>query len=260
MKPRRNAITTPFVSPRALSACLALGAIAFPLAAQGDPPPSDFFPAREPYAPPGLDEGDFAALRGASPFSRVLDPAETYALRGYARLDGIQWATLYNKQTQKTLVVDPETLTEEGLRLIEIQTAPELEEVSARISFGGEEIELKYEPAQLSPQPRPPRSEGSRGSGEGERRGPSPQDIERFRSLSEENQQKLRDYIGHIMRTYPEMSRTERGNMIRGAVVRLADGRDLEVPPAPEGGGERGSGERGSGGSSRERESRGRGQ
>jgi len=192
-------------------------------------------------APSALGEEDFSALRSASPFRRVLDPAETYALRGYARYDDLQMATLYNKETEQTLVINPDTWSEEGLRLIAIETAPELDGVTAKVSFGGEEVELRYEPSQISPQPRPQSSGDGRRDGDRERRGPSPQDVERFRSLSEENQVKLREYIGHIMRTYPDMSRTERGNMIRGAMIRLTDGRDLEVPSAPsgEGGGER---------------------
>lgn len=32
------------------------------------------------------------------------------------------------------------------------------------------------------------------------------------------------------MKNYPNLSREERGNMIRGAMMRLTDGRDLEVP------------------------------
>jgi hypothetical protein len=36
------------------------------------------------------------------------------------------------------------------------------------------------------------------------------------------------------MRSYPNISREERGNMIRGAMIRLTDGRDLDVPKPPE--------------------------
>ncbi len=35
------------------------------------------------------------------------------------------------------------------------------------------------------------------------------------------------------MKNYPNLSREERGNMIRGAMMRLTDGRDLEIPQAP---------------------------
>ncbi len=34
------------------------------------------------------------------------------------------------------------------------------------------------------------------------------------------------------MKNYPNLSREERGNMIRGAMMRLDDGRDLEIPQA----------------------------
>ncbi len=192
-----------------------------------------------PQAPSG---DDFDALRKTSPFTRVLSFPETYALRGVATIDNIQVATLYNRETKKTLVITPDGNNEAGISLVGIVPAASLEGVSAKISFAGDEAELKYELSQIAPLPKgAPNAPGGSGSRDGrseggERRGPSPQDIERFKALPEEKQAKLREYIGHVMRNYPGMPHEERGNLIRGAMIRLTDGRDLEMPPAPSGG------------------------
>jgi hypothetical protein len=204
--------------------------------------------------PPG--ESDFAALRKTSPFTRVLSLPGTYALRGVATINNQQVATLYNRETKKTIVVTPDGGNEAGISLVEVVPSSTLEGVAAKISFAGDEAELKYEMAEIFPQPRPPGSDGKGGGKEGERRGPSPQDIERFKALPEEKQTKLKEYIGHVMRNYPDMSREEKGNLIRGAMIRLTDGRDIEVPPAPAPppGGGNGGGGGGGGGEQRNRE------
>lgn len=201
-------------------------------------------PALPDSSPAALSESDFEALRKTSPFTRVLSLPATYALRGVATINDVQVATLYNRDTKKTLVVTPDGKNEAGLSLVGIVPSPSLEGVTAKIAFAGDEAELKYELSQIFPQPKGP---GGEVKPEGERRGPSPQDIERFKSLPEEKQKKLRDYIGHVMRNYPDMSREEKGNLIRGAMIRLTDGRDIEVPPAPtqpQGGSTSGGGER----------------
>ncbi len=187
--------------------------------------------------PEAPSAADFDALKRTSPFTRVLSLPETYALRGVATIGETRVATLYNRETKKTIVVTPDGNNEAGLSLVDIVNAPQLDGVTAKIAFAGDEAELRYETSQLYPEPKggPGGPGGGSRPGEGgEPRGPSPQDIERFKSLPEEKQAKLREYIGHVMRNYPNMSREERGNLIRGAMVRLSDGRDLEIPPAPQ--------------------------
>jgi len=192
------------------------------------------------------DETDFAALREASPFGRVLDPAATFSLRGVAVLDDLQVATLHNRETDETFTVTPDETNEEGIRLVEIVPARRLEGVAARISFAGREVALRYDAGQHHPEPEGgARSRGDRrgrgDDGDGRRRrGPSREDIERFRALSDENRGKLRQYIRQTMERYPDMPREERANMIRGALTRLSDGRELDVG-APNGDQDRGA-------------------
>jgi hypothetical protein len=183
--------------------------------------------------PEAPSENDFAALRKTSPFTRVLSLPATYALRGVATINNQQVATLYNRETKKTITVTPDGDNEAGISLVGVLPSSSLEDVAAKISFAGDEAELKYELSQIFPQPRPPGSDVKGGGKEGERRGPSSQDIERFKALPEDKQTKLKEYIGSVMRNYPDMSREEKGNLIRGAMIRLTDGRDIEVPPTP---------------------------
>jgi hypothetical protein len=186
-------------------------------------------------APEAPSASDFEALRKTSPFTRVLSLSETYALRGVAKINNEQVATLYNRETKKTVVITRDGNNEAGISLVGVTGAPQLDGVTAKISFAGDEAELKYETSQLYPAPKgQPGAPGQPGRPpEGEQRGPSPQDIERYKALPEEKQAKLREYIGHVMKNYPNLSREERGNMIRGAMMRLTDGRDLEIPQAP---------------------------
>jgi len=188
--------------------------------------------------PEAPDETDFSALRDTSPFKRVLSISDTYALRGVASLDDIQVATLYNRETKKTVVVTRDDTNEAGIQLVEVVPSNDLAGVAAKISFAGEEIELKYEDSQLSPEPRSKGkgASGGKGGKDSERKGPSKEDITRYKSMSEESRNKLRQYIGQIVKQYPDMPREERGNMIRGAMTRLADGRDITLAPKPEGG------------------------
>ncbi|MAS93659.1 MAG: hypothetical protein CMO55_10750 [Verrucomicrobiales bacterium] len=208
--------------------------------------------------PSAPGEEDFASLRKSSPFTRVLSLTETYQLRGIASLEEMQVATLFNRQTEKTVVVTNAEENEQGISLVEVSPSWRLNGVTAKFTFGGEEVELKYDETQLSPQPREGGGKGGDrgrrdGRRDGERRGPSPQDIERYKSLSEENQKKLREYVGHVLRSYPNISREERGNMIRGAMIRLSDGRELEIPQQT-GGNNGGGGDRqGGGGQGRQR-------
>lgn len=119
---------------------------------------------------------------------------------------------------------------EGGLELVKIiePSKGDLTGVSARVSFAGEIAELKYEPEQLTPTQRKGAAGGSRG--DGERRGPSSEDRKKYTTLSDDKKKKLHEYIKTTMKKYPNMPREERGNLIRGALQKLSEGRDLEIP------------------------------
>lgn len=187
--------------------------------------------------PGATNEEDFTALRSASPFVRILNPAETFSLRGVAKVDAVSVATLYNRETEKTFVVTPEFVGEEGIQLVEIEASGELEGVRARVSFAGEEVELGYDPQQFVSAPRQASSGKGKDdrNGDGERRRrPSKEEMDRYNTLAPEKQKVFQDYLRHVVEKYPEMPREERANMLRGALIRLSDGRELDFkPPEP---------------------------
>ena len=189
----------------------------------------------DPDLPQPVAAGHFEALLGNSPFLRVLDLSETFVLRGIAEIDGEKVATLFNKQTEKSVLVSAKQANAEQMRLVGVNAANEfLVGISATTAVAGEEVELKFEPERISPQPKGGSGSSGggdqrRGGGDGERRGPSKEDIERYKALPEEKRQKLHEYIRQTRQKYPNLSREEFGNMIRGAVIRLSDGRDLNV-------------------------------
>ena len=188
----------------------------------------------EPQMP---GEEIFSHLRKASPFLRTLSISDTYALRGVAKFDDIEVATLYNRETKKTILVTPEEENEYGLKLVKIVEGKDLSGVSAEVSFGGEVAQVKYEQDRLAPKPKmvsgkPVVSSSPGGSPSGsKRRGPSEEDRKRYLSLSEEKKAKLREYIGNVMKKYPDLPREEKGNLIRGALSRLSDGQDISTDP-----------------------------
>lgn len=188
--------------------------------------------ASDGIVPSPAEEGDFASLKQASPFVRVLDPSETYVLRGVAEVDNISVATLQDRQTKKTFVVTRDEKNEAGIQLIEVSSGGELAGVKATVSFAGEEIELGYDIAQFAAAPRSASSQsrGKDGGGpDGKRRGPSKEEMERYKALGPEKQKVFQQYIQQIVKKYPEMPREERGNMIRGALIRLTDGQELDL-------------------------------
>lgn len=206
----------------------------------------------DPDLPRSLESGHFEALMGNSPFLRVLDLTETFALRGIAEIDGVPVATLFNRETKKSILVSASEANAEQMQLMEISNGADdfLIGISATIAVAGEQVELKFEPERIAPRPKNAGSSGrgpSSGGGssepkDGERRGPSKEDIARYQALPDEKKEKLREYIRQSMQKYPDMSREERGNLIRGAMTRLSDGGDISVEPAAAGGGTRPSG------------------
>lgn len=198
--------------------------------------------AGDPVLPLAVESSHFEHLLTHSPFVRTLNLAETFALRGIAEINGEQVATLFNRETNKSVVVTASRANAERMQLKSVTEAESLTGISALIAVAGEEVELKFEPERIAPLPKNPKGTGPGssgkspgGSGGEERRGPSPQDVERYKSLPPEKQEKLREYIRQSMQSYPNMSREERGNLIRGAMTRLIDGGEISMPQASPG-------------------------
>jgi len=192
--------------------------------------------------PPVPDEKLFTALKSTSPFLRTLNISETYSLRAVAIYEDLAFARVYNKFTKQTITIEIGGEPQAGLNLIKIiepGDSSNLTGVAAQISFAGEIAELKYAPEQITPSLRSPSSTSGRSSGDrqkdggkdGDRkRGGSPEDRAKYEALDDKKKEKLREYIKSTVSKYPDMPGEERGNLIRGALQKLSEGRDLEIP------------------------------
>ena len=215
---------------RTLAASLGLALIGLTIHAQDQPPMEPGRLSNEDLLPQPVYEGHFKQILSHSPVLRTLDLSETYALRGVAEIDGQPVATLYTRETKKTIYVTGEETNDQGMKLVEVVPARDLLGVSAKISVGGEEVELKFESSRIAPQPKSGGKPGGSGGKDEKRKGPSKEDLDRYKALSDEKKEKLRNFIRATMQKYPNMSREDRGNLIRGAMQKLSDGRDIEVP------------------------------
>lgn len=190
-----------------------------------------------PVVPQAVTREHFSAIRSQSPFLRTLNLAETYSLRAVAQIDGQPVATLYNRETKKTLTISKNEANEAGIQMVEVIPGKGLEGVTVKVSFGGEVVDLKYDAEQLSSMARTGgKGSGEKKDGDGKHKGPSPEERKRYESLTKEQRDKFHQYAKQTMQKYPNLSREERHNMIRGALTRLTDGKDIQVdPPIPDG-------------------------
>lgn len=186
--------------------------------------------------PRSVTDADFEQVKTRSPFLRTLNLSDTYYLRAVVNMGEESLATLYNRDTKETVVVSTMNEDKTGMKLMGVNSGGELGKVSVKLSVGGEVVELKYDEKRVSPAGKG-QSSGSRGpssssSGSKKHKGPAPEEVKRYKSLSPEKQKKFHEYIKSTMKKYPNISREERGNMIRGALIRLTDGHDIDVPKA----------------------------
>lgn len=194
-----------------------------------------------PGAPTPLPADHFTVLRTQSPFRRSLNLAETYVLKAVSRIGDSSVATIHNRDTNKTFTVTTDGVSSPGadvLKLIGVAGVAEPTTTAIQIDVAGETAELKYSLEQVTPPTKNPIGNGLLGKGgpggqqgDNQKRGPTPEEIERFKKLSPEKQEKLKVYIRGVMEKYPDMPREERGAMIRGALLRLSDGHDVNIEP-----------------------------
>lgn len=186
--------------------------------------------AQDAELPVAVDAAKFADLKKQPPFERTLNFSETWALRGVGQIDEEPIASVFNRHTKKTVTVTRSQANELGWKMVEVVDADELNGVSVKIDFGGEIAEVKYDESQLQPAPT------NRGGGDGERRkkGPTKEEVDRWKKLPDEKKKQFGEYIKAVKAKYPNASREEMGAMMRGALSRLSDGYDIKIPEAPE--------------------------
>lgn len=197
------------------------------------------------YIPSVVEEGDFSALKGQSPFLRSVNLSDSLILTGLAMVNNEQVATLLNKETKETFVVSSK-LNSQGWKMVDLKADPDLEKVAAKVAIeGGEVVTVRYAEWQLKPGeskpgagpsteqgpgPGPGGMRGPRG-GDGERRGPPgggppgggppPEFREKMSQLSEEQRGEMFRKMSELREKQPEMSREDRGKLMSEMMDRM---------------------------------------
>jgi len=192
------------------------------------------------HLPTVVEDGDFSALKGQSPFLRSVNLSDSLILTGLAMVDNEQVATLLNKETKETFVVSSK-LNSQGWKMVELKSDPDLEKVAAKVAIeGGEVVTVRYAEWQLKPgESKPgagptteqgpgPGPGGMRGpgGGDGERRGPPgggppPEFREKMSQLSEEQRGEMFQKMSELREKQPDMSREDRGKLMSEMMDRM---------------------------------------
>ena len=104
----------------------------------------------DPDLPQPLDPAVGDSLLQSSPFTRAINLSESLKLTGIAYVEGKAVATLTDRTTKKQYLVT-ETPNEQGWKLAEAVSSPELRSASVKVLIGGEAVTIHFGDAQLSP-------------------------------------------------------------------------------------------------------------
>jgi len=179
------------------------------------------------YEPETPDSADFAALITQSPFNRPLNVSGSLVLTGIAKIDNQEVATLLDTQTNQTYVVSSAP-NEMGWKMVEVSPNEDLERVTAKISVGGEVVNIRYaevklKPGQTHPGGGKPRLEdtGPRKS-ENAPSGPPDEIRKKMDDLSPEQREKFINKMRELKDKHPEMSSEDRSNYARKTLEKMA--------------------------------------
>ncbi len=171
------------------------------------------------FAPQALTSDHFSDLKARSPFLRTLDFAETYRLRAVATVDGQPMAVLFNHHTEKTVQVTADRANDLGMKLVAVEDAKDLSQVSVRLTIGGEEVELAYDAQQISPQPNPKAKPSYDSKG---RLQPPQRLVDKYRTMNEEQRRQYQSWRSAYIKKYPDeersMERYELGEKVVDAI------------------------------------------
>ena len=174
---------------------------------------------------------EFKELLTNSPFTRALNLSDVLALTGVAEIDGKPVLTLLNRTTRESYLVSDEP-NPQGWRLVEIYPSDELGRVEAKISAGpGQVVSVRFDEKQLKPEENKPTRPAtkqpaqSNRSGGGERRGPDPEMMKKYNSLTQEQQQRFREIMREQWMKNRNMSSEQRREMSRRALEAVSKGR-----------------------------------
>ncbi len=231
--------------PRLFAALLAA---ALPLTAQDDS-----------ILPKTFNPTQLAALIENPPFTRSVNPSDSLVLSGLAFIDGKPVATLFNTETKESLVVS-EAPNLKGWTLSEAPAVTDITRAQAKISIGGEVVSIRYNKDALTPDKMRREARGGPSPGGGpppggdggyqrSRPGPSQEDIDRYRSLSDSARSRLREEFDRNRERLMNATPEERSAFMRSTFERIQ--REDQGGGGSSSGGSRGSYGSGSSGGSR---------
>lgn len=181
--------------------------------------------------PKSFNPAQLAALIENPPFTRSVNPSDSLVLSGLAFIDGKPVATLFNTETKESLVVS-ESPNLKGWTLNEAPVTTDITRAQAKISIGGEVVSIRYNKDALSPEKMrrdsrggPPPPGGPPPGGEGYQRsrpGPSQEDIERYRSLSDNARSRLREEFERNRERLMNATPEERAAFMRSTFERIS--------------------------------------
>ncbi len=202
----------------------------------------------DPDLPQPFDPATLQTLVTASPFNRAINPSDSLVLTGLAFVNGKPIANLFDTETKKTHVLS-EKPNREGWQLLSAVPARDFKQSQISVKIGTEVVTIRTNAAAVNdskkggnqpPGPdRGPRE--SRGPGSGDKgysrsgHGPSKEDIERFKALSPETQEKVKNFFRENRDKVMGMSDDDRRDFIRSNVDKIA----AEDNPNKSGGGKK---------------------
>lgn len=179
------------------------------------------------YEPLAVRAADFSGLISQSPFNRTLNLSGSLILTGMAEIDNQQVATLLDTETKQTHVVSS-TPNREGWKMVEVNPNEDLERVTAKISMGGQVVNIRYAEVKVKPGETRPgggssKPEERRDGESSRRRGGPPEDIRnQVGSLSDEQRSKFFSKMREMHEKKPELSQDERNEAARKMLGKFA--------------------------------------
>ena len=107
-------------------------------------------PVADPDLPQPIDFSFAETLVMNSPFTRVVNLAETFQLTGIAYVDGHPIATVLNTQTKQRIVVSEEK-NPLGMRLVAADAGDDLRATQVEMQIGDEIVAMHYQNGQIAP-------------------------------------------------------------------------------------------------------------
>ncbi|MDG2123692.1 MAG: hypothetical protein P8J87_08350 [Verrucomicrobiales bacterium] len=189
--------------------------------------------AEDDGLPAAVTIKDYRAIFQASPFRRYLSLKETLALTGVAELPAGPVVTVVNRGSNETYVVG-KRVNAKGWRLVDLEGSDDLLKVVATIDAAGQEIVLRFTPAQIEPPAarRTRERPGARDEGmvmvEALLRQLDLGVADEFVALEAERQEAFRKGFATYVRTYPEAGAAEQLGYAKDKLGELAAGGEAE--------------------------------